>query len=171
MTIAAAKVWRRPAVSFGAMRSSLAETVTRVQWTKRRPPPKAATMRRFATLFLLTASLGACGVDDSQLVQTDLINQPAQRLHACFGAPAKRERVGVEQVWIYNIGKLRAQGWVAALGLDEHQTFSAPTPDCQARFTIDSHGIRGVAYTDASGHALPQAEVCDIRARACLGGR
>ena len=60
---------------------------------------------------------------------------------------------------------------VAALGLDERQTFSAPTPDCQARFTVDSHGVRGIAYTDAVGHALPQAEICETPVRACLSGR
>ncbi len=116
-------------------------------------------------------ALSACGVDDSQLAETDLFNQPARRLHDCFGEPTQRQRVGIEQVWIYDIGRLRAQGWVAALGLDERPPFTAPTPDCQARFTVDSHGIRGVAYTDAAGHALPQAEVCDVPVRACLKGR
>ena len=128
-------------------------------------------MRKFPATALLCAILGGCGVDDAQLAETDLFNQPARRLHECFGEPAKRQRVGIEQVWIYDIGRLRAQGWVAALGLDEHQTFSAPTPDCQARFTVDSHGVRGIAYTDAAGHALPQAEVCDTPVRACLKGR
>ena len=120
---------------------------------------------------LLCATLSSCGVDDTQLAETDLFNQPARRLHDCFGEPSKRRHVGIEQVWIYDVGRLRAQGWVAALGLDERQTFSAPTPDCQARFTVDSHGIRGIAYTDAAGHALPQAEVCDTPVRACLKGQ
>ena len=128
-------------------------------------------MRKISATALLCTTLGACGVDGAQLAETDLFNQPARRLHECFGEPAKRLRVGVEQVWIYDIGRLRAQGWVAALGLDERQTFSAPTPECQARFTVDSHGVRGIAYTDAAGHALPQAETCDIPVRACLRGR
>jgi hypothetical protein len=128
-------------------------------------------MRKFGSIMLLATTLGACGVDDAQLAQTDLFNQPARRLHDCFGEPSKRLRVGIEQVWIYDIGRLRAQGWVAALGLDERQTFSAPTPYCQARFTVDSHGVRGIAYTDAAGHALPQAEICEVPVRACLKGR
>jgi hypothetical protein len=128
-------------------------------------------MRKFGSITLLATTLGACGVDDAQLAQTDLFNQPARRLHDCFGEPSKRLRVGIEQVWIYDIGRLRAQGWVAALGLDERQTFSAPTPYCQARFTVDSHGVRGIAYTDAAGHALPQAEICEVPVRACLKGR
>jgi hypothetical protein len=128
-------------------------------------------MRRLGTLTLLALALGACGVDDSQLAETDLFNQPARRLKDCFGEPSRRQHVGIEQVWIYDIGRLRAQGWVAALGLDERPTFTAPTPDCQARFTVDSHGIRGIAYTDAAGHSVPQAEVCDVPVRACLKGR
>ena len=121
-------------------------------------------------LACLALCLAACGVDDGQLAEADLYNQPARRLRDCFGEPAQKRHVGVEQVWIYDIGRLRAQGWVPALGLDEHPTFSAPTPDCQARFTVDSHGVRGIAYTDAAGHDLPQAETCDIPVRACLKG-
>ncbi len=128
-------------------------------------------MRNLLATICLGAFLGSCGADDGQLAETALFNQPARRLQDCFGAPLKRQRVGIEQVWIYDIGRLRAQGWVAALGLDERQTFSAPTPDCQARFTVDSHGVRGIAYADAAGHALPQAETCEIPVRACLKGR
>ena len=125
-------------------------------------------MRTSLAFAMIALAVGGCGVDDAQLVEADLFNQPARRVRDCFGEPARRERVGVEQVWIYDIGRLRAQGWVAALGAEERQTFSAPTPDCEARFTIDSHGLRGVAYTDAAGHPMPQAEVCDIPVRACL---
>ena len=63
---------------------------------------------------------------------------------------------------------MRVEGWLPALGADEHPTFSAPTPDCEARFTVDSHGVRGIAYTDVAGRALPQGEACEIAVRRCL---
>ncbi len=132
--------------------------------------PYERTMQKFLALALVGAALTSCGVDDAQLAETDLFNQPARRVKECFGEPSQRQRVGVEQVWIYDIGRLRAQGWLAALGLDEHPPFTAPTPDCQMRFTVDSHGVRGIDYTDAAGHALPQAEVCQTTVRACLTG-
>ena len=34
---------------------------------------------------------------------------------------------------------------------------------------MDGHGLRGIAYTDAAGHALPQGERCAIPIKRCLG--
>jgi len=119
------------------------------------------------------AALGAlalcgCEADEQQLAETYLFNRPAAKIRACFGPPDRRIPVGVEQIWVYDIGQLHVEGWLPALGADEHPTFSAPTPDCQARFTIDSHGVRGIAYTDTAGRALPQGERCEIAVRKCL---
>jgi hypothetical protein len=61
------------------------------------------------------------------------------------------------------------EGWVPALGQDERPTFSAADENCEARFTIDSHGLRGVAYADSLGRPIPQAERCEIAVRRCLG--
>ena len=119
------------------------------------------------------AALGAlalcgCETDDQQLAETYLFNSPAAKIRACFGPPDRRIPVGVEQIWVYDIGQLHVEGWLPALGADEHPTFSAPTLDCQARFTVDSHGVRGIAYTDTAGRALPQGERCEIAVRKCL---
>jgi hypothetical protein len=121
-------------------------------------------------IFALAAALALCGCepDSEQLAEAGLFNRPASQIRACFGPPDKRIPVGVEQIWVYDIGRLRVEGWLAALGIDEHPTFSAPTPDCEARFTVDSHGLRGIAYTDVSGRALPQGERCEIAVRKCL---
>ena len=117
---------------------------------------------------LATLALCGCEADEQQLAQTYLFNRPAAKIRACFGPPDRRIPVGVEQIWVYDIGRLHVEGWLPALGADEHPTFSAPTPDCQARFTVDSHGVRGVAYTDTAGRALPQGERCAIAVRKCL---
>ena len=117
---------------------------------------------------LAVAALTSCGVDDEQLAATGLYNGPSKSVRACYGEPDKRIPVGVEQIWVYDVGRLHVEGWLAALGLSERPTFSAPTPDCQARFTIDSHGVRGIDYTDVLGHAIPQGETCDIGIRKCL---
>jgi hypothetical protein len=113
-------------------------------------------------------ALSGCEADEQQLAQTYLFNRPAAKIRACFGPPDRRIPVGVEQIWVYDIGRLHVEGWLPALGADEHPTFSAPTPDCQARFTVDSHGVRGIAYTDTAGRALPQGEACEIAVRKCL---
>jgi len=117
---------------------------------------------------LATLALCGCEADEQQLAQTYLFNRPAAKIRACFGPPDRRIPVGVEQIWVYDIGRLHVEGWLPALGADEHPTFSAPTPDCQARFTVDSHGVRGIAYTDTAGRALPQGEACEIAVRKCL---
>ena len=116
------------------------------------------------------AALALCGCepDSQQIAEAGLFNRPAAVIRACFGAPDRRIPVGIEQIWVYRVGRLRVEGWLAALGTDEHPTFSAPPPDCEARFTIDSHGLRGIAYTDAAGRALPQGERCEIAVRKCL---
>ena len=113
--------------------------------------------------------LGACETDSGQLAQAGLFNRPAAKLRACFGEPDRRIPVGIEQIWVYRLGRLKVEGWLPALGTDERPTFSAPKPDCEARFTVDSHGVRGIAYTDTAGHALPQGERCEIGVRRCLG--
>ena len=113
-------------------------------------------------------ALCACEPDSGQLAEAGLFNRPAAKIRACFGEPDLRLRVGIEQIWIYRVGQLRVEGWLPASDADERPTFSAPTPDCEARFTVDSHGVRGVAYTDVSGRALPQGERCAIAVRRCL---
>ncbi len=113
-------------------------------------------------------SLCGCEADNAQLAEAGLFNRPAAKIRACFGPPDRRIPVGVEQIWVYRIGRLQVEGWLPALGADEHPTFSAPTPDCEARFTVDSHGVRGIAYTDTAGRALPQGERCEIAVRRCL---
>ena len=123
---------------------------------------------RWRICVLAALTLGGCMPDDDQLAEAFLFNGPVATVRACFGEPDKRIPVGIEQIWVYRIGRLHVEGWVAAWGLDERPTFSAPTPDCEARFTIDSHGVRGIAYTDAAGRPIPQAERCQIAVRKCL---
>ena len=112
--------------------------------------------------------LGACEPETDQLAQAALFNGPAAKIRACYGKPDQRISVGVEQIWVYRIGRLRVDGWLPALGADERPTFSAPSPDCEARFTIDSHGVRGIAYTTSAGRPLPQGERCEIGVRRCV---
>ncbi len=116
----------------------------------------------------LTLATTACETDSGQLAEAYLFNRPAAKVRACFGEPDRRIPVGIEQIWVYKIGQLRVDGWVAALDPAERPTFSAPSGDCEARFTIDSHGVRGIAYTDARGTPIPQAERCEIAVRGCL---
>jgi hypothetical protein len=113
-------------------------------------------------------ALGACETDNAQIAEAELFNRPAAKLRACFGAPDRRIPVGIEQIWVYRIGRLRVEGWLPAVGADEHPTFSAPNGNCEARFTVDSHGVRGIAYTDTAGRALPQGELCEIAVRRCM---
>jgi hypothetical protein len=117
----------------------------------------------------LALALAGCYVDSGQLVEASLFNQPAAKVRACFGRPDQRISVGVEQIWVYRVGHLVGEGWVPALGQDERPTFSAADGNCEARFTIDSHGLRGVAYADSLGRPIPQAERCEIAVRRCLG--
>jgi len=128
-------------------------------------------MRKAISAMLPALALAGCYVDSDQLAQAGLFNQPAAKVRACFGRPDEKIPVGVEQIWVYRVGRLVAEGWVPALGEDERPTFSAPSANCEARFTIDSHGLRGVAYADALGRPIPQAERCEIAVRRCLGPR
>jgi hypothetical protein len=112
--------------------------------------------------------IAGCEPDDDQLAQTALFNGPAAKIRTCFGKPDRRIPVGVEQIWVYRIGRLRVEGWLPAFDRDERPTFSAPNPDCEARFTIDSHGVRGIAYTDTNGAPIPEGETCAIGVRECL---
>jgi hypothetical protein len=125
-------------------------------------------MLRWILAMTPALALAGCYVDSGQLAQASLFNQPASKVRACFGRPDQRIPVGIEQIWVYRVGTLVGEGWVPALGEDERPTFSAPTGDCEARFTIDSHGLRGIAYTDALGRPIPQAERCEIAVRRCL---
>lgn len=127
-------------------------------------------MRNAIWAMLPALALAGCYVDSDQLAQASLFNQPAAKVRACFGRPDRRISVGVEQIWVYRVGHLIVEGWVPAVGEDEHPTFAAPNGDCEARFTIDSHGLRGIAYTDTLGRPIPQAERCEIAVRRCLGG-
>jgi hypothetical protein len=127
-------------------------------------------MRMAFWAWLPALALSGC-VDSGQLAESSLFNQPAEKIRDCFGAPDRRIKVGVEQIWVYRIGRLVVQGWVPAFGDDERPTFSAPSGDCEARFTVDTHGVRGIAYTDSAGRPIPQAERCAIPVRACLSGR
>lgn len=127
-------------------------------------------MRNAIWAMLPALALAGCYVDSDQLAQASLFNQPAAKVRACFGRPDRRISVGVEQIWVYRVGHLIVEGWVPAVGEDEHPTFAAPNGDCEARFTIDSHGLRGIAYTDTLGRTIPQAERCEIAVRRCLGG-
>ena len=124
------------------------------------------TWRACIGIFVL--ALAACEPESEQLAQASLFNRPAAKIRACFGAPDRLIPVGVEQIWVYRVGRLRVEGWLPAVGADERPTFSAPSADCEARFTIDSHGVRGIAYTDARGRSLPQGEACEIALRKCL---
>src|SRR3954447_18436693 len=121
--------------------------------------------RRWRICGLAALALGGCTPDDSQLAEAYLFNRPAAKIRACFGEPDRRIPVGIEQIWVYRIGRLHVEGWVAAFDADEHPTFSAPTPDCAARFTVDPHGVPGIAYTDIRGRPIPQAERCEIAVR------
>ncbi len=125
-------------------------------------------MRIWPLLGLTALTLAACEPDSAQLAETGLFNQPAAKIRACFGEPDRRIAVGIEHIWVYRIGRLHVEGWLPTFGSDERPTFSAPTPDCEARFTIDRHGVRGIAYTDIDGKPIPQGETCEIAVRACL---
>ena len=121
-----------------------------------------------AYLGIVILALGGCAPDEAQLGEAYLFNRPAAKIRACFGKPDRRIAVGIEQIWVYRVGQLRFEGWLPAVGTDERPTFSAPSLDCEARFTIDSHGVRGIAYTDSRGRRLPQGERCEIAVRKCL---
>jgi hypothetical protein len=125
-------------------------------------------MRIWLGLGLTALALAACEPDSVQLAEAGLFNQPAAKLRACYGEPNRRIGVGIEQIWVYRIGHLHVDGWLPALGSDERPTFSAPTPDCDARFTVDRHGVRGIYYTDVDGAPIPQGESCEIGVRRCL---
>jgi hypothetical protein len=128
----------------------------------------AQRIRSGLGLGLAALTLAACEPDSDQLAEASLFNQPATKIRGCFGEPARRIPVGIEQIWIYPIGQLHVEGWLPALGADERPTFSAPNPDCEARFTVDHHGVRGIAYTDTKGAPIPQGETCEIAVKACL---
>jgi len=113
-------------------------------------------MRAAVWTLAAAAALAGCETDTDQIAQATLFNGPASKIRACFGRPDQRISVGVEQIWL------------PAFGNDERPTFSAPDPDCEARFTIDSHGVRGIAYTDSKGAPIPQGETCEIAVRECV---
>lgn len=122
-----------------------------------------------ACIGVVLLGLGGCAPDEAQLGEAYLFNRPAAKIRACFGKPDQRIAVGIEQIWVYRVGALRVEGWLPAFGADERPTFSAPSPGCEARFTIDGHGVRGIAYTDSRDRPLPQGERCEIAVRKCLG--
>jgi hypothetical protein len=117
---------------------------------------------------LAAFALAACEPDSGQLAEASLFNGPAAKIRACYGKPERRIFVGVEQIWVYRVGRLHVEGWLPTAGAAERPTFSAPNSDCEARFTIDSHGVRGIAYTTTAGKPLPQGETCEIDVKRCL---
>jgi hypothetical protein len=123
---------------------------------------------RIPLCLALALPLAACEADGAQLAETYVFNRPAAKLKACFGEPDRRIPVGVEQIWVYRIGRLRVEGWLPALGAAERPTLSAPDGDCEAQFTVDRHGVRGISYTTTAGLPLPQGEACEIAVRDCL---
>jgi hypothetical protein len=127
-------------------------------------------MRFWIGAGLAALPLAACEPDGAQLAEAGLVNRPAAKIRACFGRPDQRMRAGVEEIWVYRVGRLRVEGWLAAYGADERPTFSAPNGDCEARFTLDRYGVKGVAYTATEGRALPQGEACEIDVKRCLAG-
>jgi hypothetical protein len=113
--------------------------------------------------------LAACEPESDQIAEATLFNGPVAKIRECYGKPDRRIPVGIEQIWVYRIGHLHVEGWLPAFDPAERPTFSAPNPDCEARFTIDSHGVRGIAYTTTAGKPLPLGETCEIGVRQCVG--
>jgi hypothetical protein len=125
-------------------------------------------MRFWIGAGLAALALAACEPDSTQLAEAGLVNQPAAKITACFGQPDRRMKAGLEEIWVYRVGRLRVEGWLPAYGPDERPTFSAPNGDCEARFTLDRYSVKGVAYTTTDGRALPQGERCEIDVKRCL---
>ena len=121
---------------------------------------------RIATL-RVGADAGArgCEPDSVQLAEAYLFNQPAAKVRACFGEPDRRIPVGIEQIWVYRIGRLQVDGWLAALGPDERPTFSAPTATARRASPSTATACAASPTPTTRGRADSAGRTCEIAVR------
>jgi hypothetical protein len=100
-----------------------------------------------------------------QKAQHFMIGLSETRLKACVGRPDRRIPVGLEEIWVYRIGRLHGYGPPLP---PLNETILAPSGPCNVRFVVDRYGVSQIAYTLPSGASLPLGQVCDFDVDRCL---
>ena len=132
--------------------------------------PVNVNIASLGVLLVLMASsaAGASEPEVDQLAQRGMIGLSETRILACLGEPAKRRRVGFEEVWTYPIGQMRTEGGPLALGLNKYSSPFPPSRLCNVQIVIDRHGVSQVVYAGPDGAALPLGQVCEFPVRSCV---
>lgn len=118
------------------------------------------------------AALAAHGAESSetdQIAQHSMIGLSEKRVLACLGEPARRRKVGMEEVWTFPIGQMRTEGGLLALGLNGYVSAFPASRPCQVKVVIDRYGVSQVFYADPDGDALPLGQQCLFPVEACVG--
>jgi hypothetical protein len=118
-------------------------------------------------LLALTACAPKTEVD--QLAQHGMIGLSQTRILACLGEPAKRRRVGFEDVWTFPIGQMRNEGGPRALGLNKYSSPFPPSRLCNVIIVIDRYGVSQVRYAGPDDAELPLGQLCEFPVRNCVG--
>jgi hypothetical protein len=126
------------------------------------------TAARFALLLALLAVSGCDRPEVDQIAQHSLIGMSKTKILACLGEPARRARVGFEEIWTFPIGAMRTEGGPFALGLNAYSAPSNLSRLCNVKIVIDKYGVSQVAYSGPGDAALPLGQMCIFPVHNCV---
>jgi hypothetical protein len=126
------------------------------------------TVARFGMLLALLDVSGCERPEVDQIAQHSLIGMSKTKILACLGQPAKRVRVGFEDIWTFPIGEMRTEGGPFALGLNAYSAPSSLSRLCNVKIVIGNYGVSQVAYSGPDDAALPLGQMCIFPVRNCI---
>jgi hypothetical protein len=97
-----------------------------------------------------------------------MIGLSKKHILACLGEPARRTRVGTEEVWTFPIGEMRTEGGLLALGLNESVSAFPASRPCDVKIVIDRFGVNRLFYAGPDGAELPLGQQCRFAVDRCV---
>jgi hypothetical protein len=131
----------------------------------------AAKLARVGTWLVVLALLGcdAQRPEVDQIAQRSLIGLSKKKILACLGTPVKRIAIGLEEIWTFPIGEMRADAPPWALDPNLQVSPFGSTRRCDVKVVIDKFGVSQVYYSADDGGVMPLGQQCIFAVERCRG--
>jgi hypothetical protein len=130
----------------------------------------AAKLARLGTWLAVLALLGCeARPEVDQIAQSSLIGLSKKKILACLGTPVKRLPIGLEEIWTFPIGEMRADAPPWALGPNLQVSPFGPIRRCDVKVVIDKFGVSQIYHSANDGGDMPLGQQCIFAAEMCVG--
>ena len=130
----------------------------------------AKRMVLLAPVIAAAALVASCGEkpEVDQIAQHSMTGMSVTKLKACLGRPSRSIPAGLDEIWVYPIGRLEGYGPQFAVVLNENVPPLGVSGACDVRVVVNRYGVSQVGYSLRDGEALPLGQTCRFAVERCV---